>query len=455
MDNRGNLSYTTNDAMGMPNSGGLRELKTPEDWTNMTQPAEPERVFPQPEAIGENVPQPHIDTTVNLARFMNPTADTAARATAMQELITKVGKPSGADRAFTMKAWNVQVYDNGSGNLSYAMKGPDGSIISPRIPLQSEGDWRTMTQHMDTSGEYLHPKPEGTGLFVKEAASAARAKTDIVPSPREVAMGAAKGIRTADDFLERQHDKAMEWAFGKQVPYTPEEIAAYKRMGMSDEEIRLAQERFAIPDKETLPDYDPDATHAERVAERQAWRAEKTAARLAEKAAAVEAVDPQKEAWESPDNLNPAARAAAFAELQTGKLTLPDGTEAYFKPGHPFAIENGATREEAIAKLFKGSEYREIIQRTEGTGRIGAMEQVKFVEAHAQTLASYLEVRDYMVDNGLQGTGQFKELQGLIDQEKAAVGKFGHVIADDPNYGKPSQAQIRAGFIKTESNVRK
>jgi hypothetical protein len=58
-----------------------------------------------------------------------------------------------------------------------------------------------------------------------------------------------------------------------------------------------------------------------------------------------------------------------------------------------------------------------------------------------------MEVRDYMINNGLTDRPEYAALLKDIAQEKADVSRFGHVIVDDPKYGAPSTAQTVGRFV--------
>jgi len=470
----GTVNYHTIEENGSLNAEP-HPLESTEDWEVVTQTKEaapvPSELPHQP--LGEELPTENeavevvadpveLSDSTYLMHFTDASATTAVRAEGLQKLIEHLGRTSGTERLLTMNDWNVQFYTSPDGHLSYVMKGLDGKIISMRIPLESDADWKAMTEHMRMDAAPIQEQRYATGLFVAEAEKIARLETQQhFPTPGEILRGAAKGIRMADDGLNRGFDTAANRLAnigegGADAHAGDPDYAAYQalrqkeameRFGVTPEQLEYVQSRVEVQHRDTLP----DPGHAAE------FRDHKQALEIARDQAALKAAQEQREALQVHNDINPAATEAARQALESGRISLPNGVEVRFY-GHGKAIDivfNPITsKDQAVSELMRGGEYRYIIaQNQAANGYDRADEEIAFVEKHAQALSSCLHLRDFMMQNGLTDTKEYAKLQEVILTEKAAVGKFGHVLADDPHYGKPSTHQVVGKFVSVHSGL--
>ncbi|MCW1930443.1 MAG: hypothetical protein KIH62_003945 [Candidatus Kerfeldbacteria bacterium] len=160
--------------------------------------------------------------------------------------------------------------------------------------------------------------------------------------------------------------------------------------------------------------------------------------------------------WQEPATLTPERKADAHVEILDGTLHLPNGMEVHFysgrgTTGHLDVTVARAMPPDTALKAVLGADYKSVISglvskyRQESVDRNKAILEIEF---HAVRLAQLLEVRDYMVAVGLSDTKEFRYLRSEIESVAEKVGKYGHVVYDDPEYGQPSKEQKSDYFIE-------
>ncbi len=282
---------------------------------------------------------------------------------------------------------------------------------------------------------------EPTGLYEEEWDKAAR-KIRNPLSPGRAWSGFARGVRGLDDRFNRALD-----------------VGVYRAQAGLDRALDPEGGGPPLPpDRETLPDWDPADDRQIRKAARQAMRADRLGERQEAIQSARNLADAQAEVFAIPENPDPAV-VDAFKANGTVK---GDGVTAVFehKRGQVFEIQltEMAPKEESINLL--GDDYQDVIKRAmdaqthRSLSRLEIRPIIAEVENDTQVLASLLRLKKVMIKNGLTETDQFEYLEKAIGIQAKEVSEYGHVLWDDPDYGKVSAQQVRSRVVQTVGSTR-
>ncbi len=285
--------------------------------------------------------------------------------------------------------------------------------------------------------------PQATGFFEDEAdraiRRARRMPTRDLPTPADIIKAPGEALNRALDIPEYHAKKG---------------IAGWGDEGVHPDEVPLPRE------SDYLPDYDPSIPRAERVREFAGEQVAGDIERFAERQEAVQAAElaaqAQRDALDIDVELDPAEIAEARAALEdSGTFTSDNVMASFTERGGRIKIEyHGRVPIDDAVDLL-GPEHEEIIARNFGIPIEEATGRIQDAHQDIQLLASLREVRDEMMRQGLTGTDEFAAVNRDIDKGVRMLRRYGHIIADDPDYGKVSPGSAAKSalgkFIKVGS----